>query len=88
MAGMKCILRLAKKDASFDYDAFFRAYAGSWLTKETPENAIAYADDPHPMNYQRVNVTLQQFDEFLALYDIHEGEGMFRGNTRLSQRWN
>ena len=29
-----------------------------------------YADDPHHMDYQRVNVTLQQFDEFLSLYDI------------------
>ena len=35
MTGMKCMLRIAKKDPSFDYDRFFRAYAHGWLTKET-----------------------------------------------------
>jgi predicted metalloendopeptidase len=77
MTGMKCMLRIAKKDPSFDYDRFFRAYAHGWLTKETPETAKAVTDDPHPMNYQRINVTLQQFDEFLSLYDIKEGDGMY-----------
>jgi putative endopeptidase len=46
----------------------------SWVH---PEAAKAYDDDPHPMNYVRVNVTLQQFDEFLSLYDIQEGDGMY-----------
>ena len=77
MTGVKCMLRLAQKDPSFDYDAFFRAYARGRLILVTPEFAGAYDDDPHPMDYQRVNVTLQQFDEFMSLYDINEGDGMY-----------
>ena len=33
--------------------------------------------DFHPMSYLRVNIVLQHFDEFLNLYDIHEGDGMY-----------
>ena len=77
MEGMKCMLRLAAKDPDFDYDTFFKAYANGWLVKETPESAKMLIDDPHSMNYIRVNVTLQQFDEFLDFYDIKEGDKMY-----------
>ena len=77
MEGMKCMLRLAAKDPDFDYDRFFRAYANGWLVKETPQRAKIYIDDPHSMNYIRINVTLQQFDEFLDTYDIKEGDKMY-----------
>ncbi|MBQ3790838.1 MAG: FtsX-like permease family protein [Lachnospiraceae bacterium] len=87
MTGMKCILRLAEKDPAFDYDRFFRAYAHGWLTRETPETARIYLDDPHPMNYQRVNVTLQQFDEFLSFYDIKEGDGMYLAPEKRVSIW-
>ena len=87
ITGMKCILRLAAKDPDFDYDAFFRAYAHGRLIKETPEFAGAYADDPHPMDYQRVNVTLQQFDEFLSLYDIKEGDAMYLAPENRVNVW-
>jgi putative endopeptidase len=33
--------------------------------------------DVHPLAYLRVNMTLQQFDEFLKQYDVHEGDGMY-----------
>jgi predicted metalloendopeptidase len=29
------------------------------------------------MSYLRVNVPLQQYDEFLDFYDIKEGDGMY-----------
>ena len=33
--------------------------------------------DPHPLSYLRINVTVQQFDEFLETFDIVEGDGMY-----------
>ena len=33
--------------------------------------------DVHPMNYLRVNATLQQYDEFLNFYGITEGDNMY-----------
>ena len=37
----------------------------------------AEMSDEHPMNYLRVNCTLQQFDEFLDFYGIEEGDKMY-----------
>ena len=78
ITGMKCILGIAAKKPDFDYDAFFRAYADLWFAKMEPSGARFYAEeDVHPLKYLRVNVTLQQFDEFLETYGIKEGDKMY-----------
>ena len=76
--GMKCILGIAAKKPDFDYDAFFRAYADLWFDKMEPFGARFYVEeDVHPLKYLRVNVILQQFDEFLETYGIKEGDRMY-----------
>ena len=77
MAGLKCVLRIAAKKPGFDYDRFFRAYAGFWLNKGNLTNAHRAIHNEHPMPYLRVNCTLQQSDEFLDFYGIREGDGMY-----------
>lgn len=77
MAGVKVMLRLAAEKEDFDYDAFFRAYANVWLTKDTLQIAYVRINDVHPMAYLRINATLQQYDEFLDCYGIQEGDGMY-----------
>ncbi len=77
MAGIKVMLRLAAEKPDFDYDTFFRTYAGVWLTKDSLQSAYTRINDSHPMSYLRVNATLQQFDEFLDCYGITEGDGMY-----------
>ena len=77
MAGMKVMLRIAAGMEDFDYDAFFRAFADAWLTKDTLQMAYIRINDVHPMLYLRINCTLQQFDEFLDFYGITEGDGMY-----------
>lgn len=78
IAGLQCMLRLAEKEDSFDYDTMFRSYAALWCGKQTPyATEYRYIYDPHPPEYLRVNVTLQQFDEFLETYGIQEGDGMY-----------
>ena len=77
MAGIKVALRIAAEKENFDYDAFFRAYAGLWLDKDTLQMVYRRINDVHPMGYLRVNCTLQQFDEFLDCYGITEGDGMY-----------
>ena len=77
MAGMKVMLRIAAGMEDFDYDAFFRAFADAWLTKDTLQMAYIRINDVHPMLYLRINCTLQQFDEFLDFYSITEGDGMY-----------
>ena len=77
MAGIKCMLRIAAEKPDFDYDVFFRAFADVWLTKDSLQMSYVRINDTHPMPYLRINATLQQFDEFLDLYGITEGDGMY-----------
>ena len=67
MGGIKCMLLMAAKIDGFDYDKFFRAYARMWQRMDTLQMCEWLAtSDSHPLSYQRINVTLQQFDEFLT----------------------
>lgn len=78
IAGMKCILAIAKETENFDYDAFFRQYTS--VQKRISSEAFEYeclTQDVHPLSYLRTNVTLQQFDEFLEEYDIQPGDNMY-----------
>ena len=77
MVGMKCMLRIAAGKTGFDYDVFFRSYAGLWMFKDSLQMAYARLNDNHPMGYLRTNCTLQQFHEFLDFYGINEGDGMY-----------
>ena len=77
MAGIKVMLLLAAEIPDFNYDVFFRTYAGVWLLKDSLQMAYARINDSHPMGYLRINATLQQYDEFLSFYGITEGDGMY-----------
>ncbi|MCR4646793.1 MAG: M13 family metallopeptidase [Oscillospiraceae bacterium] len=78
MGGMKVMLLMASKIPDFDYDLFFRTYASSNMIEYNESIAYwCYTDDKHPFDYLRVNVVLQQFDEFLDFYGITEGDGMY-----------
>ncbi len=78
IAGLKCMLMLAKKVPNFDYDKFFRANARLFArvyTLEKAESTVLTYN--HPLHYLRCNVSVQQYDEFLETYDIKEGDGMY-----------
>ena len=78
ITGMKCILGIAAQKPDFDYDAFFRAYADLWCSKMTPGMAEYYVEeDVHPLKYLRINVVLQQFDEFYDTYGIEKGDNIY-----------
>ena len=77
MAAVKCMLRIAAEKENFDYDKFFRAFADRYACLDSPAMAMVRLEDVHPMNYLRVNATLQQYDEFLDFYGITEGDNMY-----------
>ncbi len=50
----------------------------SIMTVSTVEmDQYMLAQDSHPLSYLRVNVTVQQFDEFYETYGIKEGDNMY-----------
>ncbi len=78
MAGMKVMLSIAREKESFDYDAFFRAFAKVWAGINTTQLEYqALTQDSHPLHFLRTNVTLQQFDEFYETYGVQEGDTMY-----------
>lgn len=77
MTSFKCMLRMAEKIPSFNYDKFFRAYASGYRSLMTLEAQENHLGNEHPMGYLRVNTVLQQFDKFNEVYDIKEGDGMY-----------
>jgi len=78
MAGLKASLMVARNHPDFDYDAFFRAFAKSWLSLcEFDDALLHYVNDVHPLDGTRVNVSLRECDEFLETYAISEGDGMW-----------
>ncbi len=78
MAGLKVMLALAKKEKDFDYQEFFKCYAGNWREIISYEyEAYRATQDDHPLNYLRTNVTVQQYDEFYEAFDVKEGDGMY-----------
>lgn len=78
MGGMKASLMAAADHPGFDYDLFFRTYANSWLSVRTKNSVVNQLQtDPHPLENLRVNIPLQHCDEFMALYGIQPGDGMY-----------
>ncbi len=77
IGGLMIGLDIAAKTEDFDYDRFFRTYSELWRKQSTLEWERSDIYDAHPLNHLRINVTVQQFDEFLDTYDVREGDGMY-----------
>lgn len=77
IGGLMIGLDIAGKIDGFDYDRYFRTYSGLWRTQTTLSSERSDIYNEHPLRHLRINVTLQQFDEFLNTYNVREGDGMF-----------
>ena len=78
MTGMQCALRMAKKERHFDYDKFFRKYAQMNASLSIYNNELAQLmQDPHPLDYLRTNVPVQQFPEFYRTYHVQPSDDMY-----------
>ncbi len=88
VTGVKTMLGLAKTIDSFDYEEFFIKYAELWREQMTVWMADSYTNnDVHPLNYKRVNVSVQQFDEFYETFDVKEGDGMYLPEDKRLLVW-
>ena len=87
MGGVKCMLGIAEGIEGFDYDLFFKTYATMWRLKDAYAVESALADDVHPLNFLRVNATLQQFEKFYETYDIKPGDGMYLAPENRISVW-
>lgn len=69
---------MASKEKDFDYDKYFTNLAAVWAVRQLKnEVASRITQDEHPVPYFRVNIPVQQFDEFVETYGVKEGDGMY-----------
>lgn len=76
-SGLSIALDIARDIDGFDYDNFFTVY-GQGLYQPVM-NALydIYLADVHSPGMYRVNVAVQQYDEFLNTYNVTEGNQMY-----------
>ena len=78
LGGVKSTLRVASKEKDFDYDKYFTNIAEVWAVKRLKsEETKRITQDEHPVPYLRVNIPVQQYDEFVETYGVKEGDGMY-----------
>lgn len=88
IGGIKVMLALAKNKDGFDYDLFFKTYARLWASVSQKQFADwRLKTDVHPFDYLRVNVTIQQFDEFYKTYGIKPGDKMYLAPEKRIGIW-
>ena len=46
------------------------------MVKESEEKK-RLTQDEHPVPYLRINIPVQQYDEFVETYGVKEGDGMY-----------
>lgn len=78
MGGLRATLAIASQKPDFNYKKYFKAYARMWRTNVTRETERYYiSGDEHPLAFYRINVGLQQFDEFNECFGVKPGDGMY-----------
>lgn len=88
LTGVQCCVEILKNMDNPDYEKFFTDYAQLWREKYsdgTLENLIKY--DTHSPSKYRVNVPLQQIDEFYTTFNITEGDGMYLPESERISVW-
>ena len=88
MGGMKVTLEMASDVDGFDYDKYFRSYANLWKAHvPLSYERKVIKTDVHPLDFYRINIGMQQFDEFYETYGIKEGDGMYIDPAKRIRVW-
>ncbi|WP_169922430.1 M13 family metallopeptidase [Lactobacillus terrae] len=87
-SGLVIALDVAKKQPDFNINKFFESWAKSWQYSALPIIDQMYAImDEHIPGPVRVNVTLQNMDDFYKTYDIKKGDAMWLDPEKRITIW-
>ncbi|MCR5304598.1 MAG: hypothetical protein K6E33_08560, partial [Lachnospiraceae bacterium] len=88
MGGLRVTLYMASLKPDFDYDRYFKQFATVWRTNVPLEKEKeSFESDVHPLAFYRVNVGVQQFDEFYETYDVKETDNMYLAPEKRIKVW-
>lgn len=77
MGGMAVALDLASGIEGFDYREMFESYTLFFRAVYPPEFLGVLSSSSYPPECARVNMAVQQFQEFMDAYGVREGDGMW-----------
>ena len=78
LGAIACTLDMCKQLPEYDLNLFFQSYARVWREKTTLEALISTVkSDNHPVSKLRINITLQNFDDFHSTYNVGPNHGMY-----------
>lgn len=76
------------KIENFDFDLYFKQFAKIWRSVGSYEAIKNQAQfNEHPINFIRVNATIQQVQTFYNTYNIKEGDGMYLAPEKRVKIW-
>ncbi len=76
------------KKKMYIYEQCFKSCASEWAVKRVLSEEIYRAQyDEHPLAYLRVNIPVQQFEEFYKTFDVKEGDGMYLAPEDRLEVW-
>ena len=86
--GLSCALAAAQEEADYSGQEFFINWARIWRMKATTQYMqLLLSIDVHAPNKLRANVQAQNQDEFFKVFDIHEGDPMWKPAEERVNIW-
>ena len=86
--GLSCALAAAQEEADYSGQEFFINWARIWRMKATTQYMqLLLSIDVHAPNKLRANVQAQNQDEFFKVFDIHEGDPMWKSAEERVNIW-
>lgn len=86
--GLSCALAAAQEEADYSGQEFFINWARIWRMKATMQYMqLLLSIDVHAPNKLRANVQAQNQDEFFNVFDIHEGDPMWKPAEERVNIW-
>lgn len=87
LGSMECIVNILRDDKE-QLKKYFENYAVIYAQMKVDSFAIdALETDEHSPERVRVNALFSSCDEFYELYDVKEGDGMYRTPEERESRW-
>lgn len=87
IGAMACVLEIAG-EGNPNLDELFKAYARTYRTVCTDTYAkMLLSTDEHAPNKVRVNMVLSNFEQFIELYRLKPGDGMYRSEEERLSIW-
>ncbi|HIW71214.1 MAG TPA: M13 family metallopeptidase [Candidatus Levilactobacillus faecigallinarum] len=86
--GLSCALSATKALPAYNLRTFFMSWAMVWRSKYTPESLnTLLSTDSHAPAKARVNLQVQNLDDFYTTFDVHPGDGMYLAPEQRVHIW-